>query len=80
MSAAHLPQGDYDFHVALVNSHDGQVMGRDRWRISVVPEGNLQDRTAYIDEHNRLILNGQPFFPLGMYWSGISEDRPEDLR
>jgi hypothetical protein len=24
-------------------------------------------RTSYIDEHNRFILNGEPFFPLGLY-------------
>jgi len=27
----------------------------------------LADPTSYIDEHNRFILNGQPFFPLGLY-------------
>jgi hypothetical protein len=26
-----------------------------------------QASTAYIDEHNRFILNGEPFFPLGLY-------------
>jgi hypothetical protein len=25
------------------------------------------DLTSYIDEHNRFILNGEPFFPLGLY-------------
>ena len=28
---------------------------------------------AYIDEHRRLILDGKPFFPIGMYWSSINE-------
>ncbi len=30
------------------------------------------DPTSYIDEHNRFILNGEPFFPLGLYlyWNG----------
>ena len=26
-----------------------------------------EDRTSYIDENNRFILNGTPFFPLGLY-------------
>jgi hypothetical protein len=26
-----------------------------------------EDRTSYIDQHNRFILNGEPFFPLGLY-------------
>ncbi|HCA45941.1 MAG TPA: hypothetical protein DEP45_00920 [Armatimonadetes bacterium] len=29
--------------------------------------------TTYIDEHNRLIVEGDPFFPLGMYCSGVTE-------
>ncbi len=31
-------------------------------------------RSSYIDKHNRLIVDGTPFFPLGMYWSGIREN------
>jgi hypothetical protein len=30
-----------------------------------------------IDAHRRLLVHGKPFFPLGMYWTGIKE---EDLR
>lgn len=30
-------------------------------------------RRVYIDEHQRLIVEGKPFFPLGMYWSGVDE-------
>jgi hypothetical protein len=29
--------------------------------------------TCTIDSHRRLIVRGKPFFPLGMYWSRISE-------
>ncbi len=28
---------------------------------------------SYIDEHRRLIVDGQPFFPLGLYFGGVSE-------
>jgi len=28
-----------------------------------------------VDEHNRLIVDGEPFFPLGMYWSGVDEEQ-----
>lgn len=34
---------------------------------------SLPERKVYIDAHRRLIADGQPFFPLGMYWSGIKE-------
>ncbi|MBX7259280.1 MAG: hypothetical protein K1Y02_23160 [Candidatus Hydrogenedentes bacterium] len=32
-------------------------------------------RVCTIDEYNRLIVNGQPFFPLGMYWGGIDAEQ-----
>ena len=28
---------------------------------------------VWIDRHQRLIVDGKPFFPLGMYWGGINE-------
>lgn len=28
-------------------------------------------RRAYIDHRHRLAVDGRPFFPLGMYWSGV---------
>jgi hypothetical protein len=37
----------------------------------------LPERKAYIDEHRRLIVAGQPFFPLGMYWSSVKEPELE---
>ncbi len=32
------------------------------------------DRVSYIDENLRLIHNGEPFFPLGLYLSGANEN------
>lgn len=31
----------------------------------------LPERTVWIDGHNRCIVNGKPFFPLGMYWGKV---------
>ena len=44
-----------------------QTLGHDLVR---VPKGFAP--TCAIDEHRRLIVRGKPFFPLGMYWSGIN--------
>ncbi len=33
----------------------------------------LPQRKVYIDAHRRLIVDGEPFFPLGMYWSGVKK-------
>ena len=31
------------------------------------------EKGVRIDRHQRLIVDGKPFFPLGMYWGGINE-------
>ncbi len=33
----------------------------------IARSGAVESLTSYIDEHNRFILNGEPFFPLGLY-------------
>ena len=37
-------------------------------RLAKEPEKGVR-----IDRHQRLIVDGKPFFPLGMYWGGINE-------
>ncbi len=34
----------------------------------------LPDYHAYVDEHRRLIVDGRPFFPLGMYFGQFSKE------
>ncbi len=34
----------------------------------------FEQRKSFIDEHRRLIVDGQPFFPLGTYWGGVSPE------
>jgi hypothetical protein len=61
----------YTLAVALTDAA-GTVLARDAYtlRRSAPP-------ASYIDDHNRLIVNGKPFFPLGMYFGGVGE---EELR
>jgi hypothetical protein len=70
----HWPQGDYSLNTRLIRRSDWKEIGRDHWRVSIHSDGYLRKRTSYIDDHNRLIVDGKPFFPLGMYWSGLKED------
>ena len=37
----------------------------------------LPERTVWIDEFKRCIVNGKPFFPLGMYWGKIDAEKLE---
>ena len=34
----------------------------------------LPSRAVWIDQHRRLIVNGRPFFPLGMYWGSVTAE------
>ena len=37
----------------------------------------MPERAVWFDEFGRTIVNGQPFFPLGMYWGGITTNKFE---
>lgn len=69
-----LPTGRYRLGLELADKASGKAIYQLAHR--------LERRTGpmpacFIDEHNRLIVDGKPFFPLGMYWSGITA---EELR
>lgn len=68
-----LARGDYRLRVTLQRKDGGAPLGESSWRLQV-PSDDVTKRAAYIDEHNRLIVNGKPFLPLGMYFSGLKED------
>ncbi len=65
-----LTPGQYLLQLALQRKDSGETVYTSSHR--------LQRRSGppprcYVDEHNRLIVDGQPFFPLGMYWGAITE-------
>ncbi|MCX7598473.1 MAG: hypothetical protein N2512_06340 [Armatimonadetes bacterium] len=71
---ADLRPGRYELQVSLIDQRTGKTLSSKGARLT-----KLQERpapTVYIDEHNRLIVEGQPFFPLGCYWSvgEVNED------
>ncbi|HRU70609.1 MAG TPA: hypothetical protein P5111_05975 [Kiritimatiellia bacterium] len=70
LDARSLPVGTYTVRFGL-QMRDGTSRGSAQTYLSRVQ--SLPERRVFIDEHRRLIVDGQPFFPLGMYWSGIKE-------
>jgi len=68
-----LAPGKYDLKIAVERKRDRCELDSESWRLTVPEPAALANRASYVDEHNRLIVDGKPFFPLGMYWSGISE-------
>jgi len=69
-----LAVGKYDLQVRLLDSKGDEIQ-TETHRLVRVPD-DFQPRST-IDEHRRLLVDGKPFFPLGMYWSSINE---EDVR
>lgn len=54
--------------VARLASSDGREF--DRMSMDFTRAAKLPDRKVYFDAHHRLIVDGKPFFPLGMYGCG----------
>ncbi|MGQ9733248.1 MAG: hypothetical protein ACUVX8_18475 [Candidatus Zipacnadales bacterium] len=68
-----LAPGSYDLHINLLRRADEAKLDSEEWQLQVLTEEERAARLSYIDLHNRLIINGEPFFPLGMYWHSINE-------
>ena len=68
--AGELPPGKY---TATVTTPD---VVEDRHRsisLAFTRVEEYPERRAYIDQYRRLIVDGEPFFPLGCYFGGVSE-------
>lgn len=66
-----LEPGHYELAVRLLGP-DGQLLQESKHGLERVPD-DFRPRCT-IDSHGRLLVDGKPFLPLGMYWSGINED------
>lgn len=66
--------GEYKIECAAIQPDSGQkeVVQLTMNRVEKYPV-----RKAYIDSYRRLIVDGKPFFPLGMYFGGVSDDHLE---
>ncbi|MDD2597900.1 MAG: hypothetical protein PHO37_01565 [Kiritimatiellae bacterium] len=70
LEVAELPVGEYKVSFVLTAA-DGTARGAGSTSFRRVAQ--LPERRVHIDSHRRLIADGQPFFPLGMYWSQVKE-------
>jgi hypothetical protein len=69
-----LPIGDlapnlYDLEVQAIAA-DGKILGTSHHSLERVA-ADFKPHCA-IDSHRRLLVDGQPFFPIGMYWHAIN--------
>ena len=65
-----LPPASYDLEVRLATSEGKEIQAVHH---SLLRVPNDRRPRCYIDEHRRLLVDGKPFFPLGMYFSTIKE-------
>ena len=67
---ADLAPGDYVIRLDALNPGNGKTESKQLTihRVTALPAWK-----SYIDSHRRLIVDGKPFFPLGMYFGGISD-------
>lgn len=68
VQTADLTPGDYLLRLEAINPASNKLETKELTihRVNALPEWKSR-----IDEHHRLILDGKPFFPLGMYFGGI---------
>ncbi|MGC9319604.1 MAG: hypothetical protein ACP5KN_16355 [Armatimonadota bacterium] len=69
--SATLPAGRYEL-VVEASTRDGELSNSVSTEMTRVDE--MPHYRAWIDEHQRLILDGEPYFPLGTYWQRIGDN------
>ena len=73
LDVAQFALGAQDVSFALVKN--GKELGTATCTFTRVEK--MPERAVWIDAFGRTIVNGEPFFPLGMYWGGISTNKFE---
>ena len=68
---APLETGTYRATVSVVRRSNGLCIGERS--VQVVRVARFPERKVWIDARQRLIVDGLPFFPLGLYWKTIDE-------
>jgi len=61
------PAGIYDLDMVLSNKSDCGLLAQNCCSFDKLSHERFSAITSYIDSHNRFILNGEPFFPIGLY-------------
>ncbi len=61
-----LPMGQYEIHATLTDPAK-RVVAEDILRFPQLRDNTVQDRLVTVRDDNMLIVEGKPFFPLGIY-------------
>jgi len=76
LSASSLSVGDYQIKVSLLNKEEEEVAS------IIVPLRKLAPsfNEVRIDENNNLVVNGKPFFPIGIFYPDDTDECYEELK
>jgi hypothetical protein len=61
----------YELVVSLINDDNQAVIEQKRFNFINISEGRIQQTTLF-DEKGNLVVNGEPFFPLGWFVAGAA--------
>ncbi|MEA3365739.1 MAG: hypothetical protein U9Q79_08880, partial [Candidatus Hydrogenedentes bacterium] len=73
MRARKLDKGHNRLEITLLDKGTSEAIASESLGVTRLAE--RASRKVDVDPHNRLIVDGEPFFPLGMYWSGIDQEQ-----
>ncbi len=72
-----VPVGEYSLSLVITDKKTNKVV--DEKSVALNRVAKMPHRKVYFDKHHRLIVNGKPFFPLGMYLSRINKKEMDIL-
>ncbi|MDX9971422.1 MAG: hypothetical protein RBU21_00385 [FCB group bacterium] len=72
-----LEEGPATLTARLLRRDTGEELARREWSVRKVSAAEQASMKSYIDRANNLILDGEPFFPLGWYGSAKEEHLAE---
>ncbi|MBR2838287.1 MAG: hypothetical protein IKE55_05880 [Kiritimatiellae bacterium] len=75
LPVAALREGKGDVRFSLKSGETGAELGTAS--LSFTRAKSLPARKAYVDDYRRLVVDGKPFFPIGMYLSNVDTNMVE---
>ena len=70
VNAGNIPAGNYTLTTELIGDKNSNI---DSWKTKILKLLAGTKPEVYIDKHQRLIINDKAIFPLGMYFSSVTE-------
>lgn len=77
--AQSLPSGSYKVKIEVTDKTSNTVSQSDEWAITKLGAADPKPK-SYVDKHGRLLIDGKPFFPLGLYFGFLNDGEINELK